>query len=236
MRSSRPSFAATAPLVKRIASYAELPSVLLFLFLAAVATVAQPFAVTPPMEYDARPNETTLYEVASAPKTAWQSYAQLVTGMTSTLLSEARHMLHRCKDIRERRWLGAFVRRIAQLTGDVEGNEKTPQRASTVASMVQSSTEGAPNRQRWGLTTGQTSPHPGLPSSVQEARTITKGSVQQQVSRLRTSDPELVFFRRDKGDVFTRQLSTLERVARPETAAARATTTNGMVAKIHRHQ
>lgn len=190
------------------------------LYLAAVVAVAESFTATPPTGYEGNQNEVDMSEASVMPEAAWRGYPRLFTEKTSSLLSEALHMLHRAKDIQERRWLQTFVRRIAQLASDLE--RSTQFRSSTVVSPAQQQQQQR-HQQQTVPTTGQISPPPSPSSFGHRGRTTTQGSVQEEVRGL--GKPEVVTqpnFVADESDSLTRQLRKEQLRARSPSLEARA--------------
>ncbi|XP_077562150.1 uncharacterized protein LOC144178284 [Haemaphysalis longicornis] len=193
------------------------------LYLAAVAAVAECFTATPPTGYESNQNEVDMSE-AAMPEAAWRGYPRLFTEKTSSLLSEALHMLHRAKDIQERRWLQTFVRRIAQLASDLE--RSTQFRSSSVVSSAQQPLQQQQqqhHQQQTVPTTGQISPPPSPSSFGHRDRTTTQGSVQEEVRGL--GKPEVVTqpnFVADESDSLTRQLRKEQLRARSPSLEERA--------------
>ncbi|KAH9368957.1 hypothetical protein HPB48_015993 [Haemaphysalis longicornis] len=176
------------------------------------------------------------------PEAAWRGYPRLFTEKTSSLLSEALHMLHRAKDIQERRWLQTFVRRIAQLASDLERSTQFRWGREKVGGAHSSATTHA-------LITwkGQISPPPSPSSFGHRDRTTTQGfflnshasdgnglysltprplrpgSVQEEVRGL--GKPEVVTqpnFVADESDSLTRQLRKEQLRARSPSLEERA--------------
>uniref|UniRef100_A0A023FP08 Uncharacterized protein n=1 Tax=Amblyomma cajennense TaxID=34607 RepID=A0A023FP08_AMBCJ len=137
------------------------------------------------------------------PEASWRGYPRLFTERTSSLLSEAVQMLHRAKDVQERRWLQAFVQRLTKLAVDLERST-----LSLRSSPAPSSGHESFQQEQTVPTTGQISPPPSPSSSGQGARTTTQESVQDEVRGLGRPDavtqPNL--FRDEGDDPLTRQL------------------------------
>ncbi|EEC11858.1 hypothetical protein IscW_ISCW009301 [Ixodes scapularis] len=112
------------------------------------------------------------------PAARWGGYPRLFTEKTSSLLNEALQMLHRAKDIRERRWLQMYVQRLATLSGDLERSTTNFGSPSTVPSPQRRS------QQQTVPTTGQISPPPSPSASKMKTRTTTQGSVREVAREL----------------------------------------------------
>ncbi|KAH9368951.1 hypothetical protein HPB48_001019 [Haemaphysalis longicornis] len=160
------------------------------------------------------------------PEASWRGYPRLFTEKTSSLLSEALHMLHRAKDIQERRWLQNFVQRVAQLASDLERSMLQFRSFPVVFSGHQNVQQPQQHdKQQTVPTTGQISPPPSPSFLGNRVATTTQGSVQDEVRGL--GKPEVVTqpnFVSDEGDFLTRQLRE-ERLrapsASPEARGAR---------------
>ncbi|XP_064469283.1 uncharacterized protein LOC135383929 isoform X2 [Ornithodoros turicata] len=110
--------------------------------------------------------------ISNIPAANWRGYPQLFTQKTSSLLSEALQMLHRAKDIKERRWLEAYIQRLAALADELEQSTtfvKTP----TASSSAHTSQQTVP-------TTGQISPPPSGSRERRRSTTTTESSVNQR--------------------------------------------------------
>ncbi|CAN7936965.1 unnamed protein product [Ixodes hexagonus] len=112
------------------------------------------------------------------PAAHWDGYPRLFTEKTWSILNEALQMLHRAKDIRERRWLQMYVQRLAALSGDLERSTVTFGSSSTAPSPSRRS------RQQTVPTTGQISPPPSPSASRIKTRTTTQGSVREMAMEL----------------------------------------------------
>lgn len=127
--------------------------------------------------------------LSDMPAASWRGYPRLFTEKTSSLLSEALQMLHRAKEIKERRWLQMYVQRLAALTSDLE-QSTTSFRASTAPSPPRRS------QQQTVPTTGQISPPPSPSSSGAKIVTTTQGSIQEGSRELgrpeKVTQPSLV--------------------------------------------
>ncbi|XP_037517407.1 uncharacterized protein LOC119394204 [Rhipicephalus sanguineus] len=141
--------------------------VLLLVFLG--AGLADALAVTPPTDYTRSLKDTDMEE-ASMSKDEWRGYSTLFAQRTSSLLSEARQMLPRTKDVQERRWLQAFVHRLAQLAMDLERNTFSPRMPPVFSSVHESSHQ----QEQTVPTTGQISPPPS-PVLAHGTKTTTPG-------------------------------------------------------------
>ncbi|KAL1468590.1 hypothetical protein MTO96_041393 [Rhipicephalus appendiculatus] len=107
-------------------------------------------------------------EEAAVSKDEWRGYSTLFAQRMSSLLSEARQMLPRAKDVQERRWLQAFVHRLTQLAMDLERNTFSPWMPPVFSSVHESSHQ----QEQTVPTTGQISPPPS-PVLVHGTRTTT---------------------------------------------------------------
>ncbi|XP_077562152.1 uncharacterized protein LOC144178287 isoform X2 [Haemaphysalis longicornis] len=196
------------------------------LYLGAVLTVAECSTATPSTGYERSQNEVDASEAYVMPEASWRGYPRLFTEKTSSLLSEALHMLHRAKDIQERRWLQNFVQRVAQLASDLERSMLQFRSFPVVFSGHQNVQQPQQHdKQQTVPTTGQISPPPSPSFLGNRVATTTQGSVQDEVRGL--GKPEVVTqpnFVSDEGDFLTRQLRE-ERLrapsASPEARGAR---------------
>ncbi|KAL1425291.1 hypothetical protein MTO96_019305 [Rhipicephalus appendiculatus] len=84
-------------------------------------------------------------EEAAVSKDEWRGYSTLFAQRMSSLLSEARQMLPRAKDVQERRWLQAFVHRLTQLAMDLERNTFSPWMPPVFSSVHESFTSARAN-------------------------------------------------------------------------------------------
>ncbi|XP_077484148.1 uncharacterized protein LOC144094108 isoform X2 [Amblyomma americanum] len=201
---SRPAVASAPPATSRFVLRGAPCWTWLLLLLWASVTVSTASGVTPPTEYErSQKLADTGGAALSMPEASWRGYPRLFTERTSSLLSEAVQMLHRAKDVQERRWLQALVQRLTKLAVDLK--------RSTLS--LRSSPAPSPGHESFQQeqtvpTTGQISPPPSPSSSGQGARTTTQESVQDEVRGLGRPDavtqPNL--FRDEGDDPLTRQL------------------------------
>uniref|UniRef100_A0A023G5A8 Putative secreted mucin n=1 Tax=Amblyomma triste TaxID=251400 RepID=A0A023G5A8_AMBTT len=174
-----PAVASAPPATSHLSSKRAPRWMWLLLFLCASVTISTAYGVTPPTDYERSQNLAADTGGASIPEASWRGYPRLFTERTSSLLSEAVQMLHRAKDVQERRWLQAFVQRLTQLAVDLE--------RSTL--FLRSSPPPSPGHESFQQeqtvpTTGQISPPPSPSSSGKGARTTTQESVQDEVRGL----------------------------------------------------
>lgn len=127
-------------------------------------------------------------QLSDMPAASWRGYPRLFTEKTSSLLSEALQMLHRAKEIKERRWLQMYVQRLAALTSDLE-QSTTSFRASTAPSPPRRS------QQQTVPTTGQISPPPSPSSSGAKIVTTTQGTLRNLLLKRLLAGIECIFRR-----------------------------------------
>ncbi|XP_050034118.2 uncharacterized protein [Dermacentor andersoni] len=191
------------------------------------AALADALAVTPPTDYTRSLKDMDM-EDAAVPKDEWRGYSMLFARRTSSLLNEARHMLGRAKDIQERRWLQAFVHRLAQLAMDLERNTFEPRTPAMFSSALESV---QPQQEQTVPTTGQISPPPS-PIFAHGTRTTTPGSTLIEEHGMAKSEAVTIpNFVPDDDDILTWQLRgqrhrqrSSATTARSRPVAVRATT------------